>query len=230
MTKDNKRIEIPAFLEQAIKLFQEHASFLIGISVTYVVLAIVPNLYEGFFAPADPSLGYSAFSLLLTLLQMVLTMGYIKVCLALIDQRPTHVTDLFSPWNGLLSYFLATMIYILVIVIGLAMLIFPGIYLAIRLQFYPYFIVEEDVTFWEALNKSYHLTEQWTWGLFIWGLVNMLINILGVLVFFVGVVVSYPITQLVNVMIFRGMQRGAEHLPNEVDLQRIAALHEPNEN
>jgi uncharacterized membrane protein len=227
--ESNKRIEIPAVLEQAFRLFREHASFLVGVSVTYVVLAIIPSVYQNFFGPTEESFGATLFSVLLSVLNMVMTMGVIKISLALIDQKPTHVGDMFSTWYGLLHYFLATMTFVLIIVIGLSFLIFPGIYLALRLQFYSYFIVEEpEITFWEALNKSYHLTENWTLALFWWALVNIVINLLGVLFFFVGVIISYPITQLVTASIYRGMQREAESIPDTIDYQRMEALESLN--
>ena len=55
---------------------------------------------------------------------------------------------------NLISAVIASIIMGIAVAIGIFLLIVPGIYLAIRLQFYSAYIVEEDCGIIESLQKS----------------------------------------------------------------------------
>ena len=57
------------------------------------------------------------------------------------------------------TYLIASIIMGIAVAIGIFLLIVPGIYLAIRLQFYSAYIVEEDCGIIESLQKSWDLTK-----------------------------------------------------------------------
>jgi uncharacterized membrane protein len=206
-------INIPELLRKGFDYFRTHTSFLIGITVTFFVLAIIPNTYMMLYPVENESAWRTVLSLGLSILQMLLTLGVTRIMLDLVDAEPTHVSKLFSQFRYILDYFLANLIYIVVVGIGLAMLVFPGIYLAVRLQFYTFAILDEDLNFWEALHRSYELTEDWTWPLFLWGLVYLMVNFFGVMFFFVGAILTYPVTQIGMTILYRGLQRETKELP-----------------
>lgn len=135
-----------------------------------------------------------------------LGMGLLKMTLDLVDKRPVEFSQLLSCVPLVFSGMVASLITSLAIQIGSFFLLVPGIILAIKLQFYPFFIVEEGCGPIEALQKSWQLTKGVKWRLFLLGLVILLINFIGSLCFGVGIFVTIPISMATAASVFRKLQ------------------------
>ena len=85
----------------------------------------------------------------------------------------------------------------------LGLLIVPGIYLAIRLQFYSAYIVEEDCGIIESLQKSWDLTKGQGMPLFLLLLAMIGTAIVGCILFFVGLFVAVPLIYMMQCYTFR---------------------------
>ena len=83
------------------------------------------------------------------------------------------------------------------------LLIVPGIYLAIRLQFYSAYIVEEDCGIIESLQKSWDLTKGQGMPLFLLLLAMIGTAIVGCILFFVGLFVAVPLIYMMQCYTFR---------------------------
>lgn len=200
---NNLSIDLATLYRRAIHLFKKYGSFVLGISVTFYVCAIVPQVYYVLNAPAEPTIRWQVISMVLTLLQVFLTLGFIKVCYRLATGQQTGVMDLINNGKPFLSYFVASFLYGIAVVVGIFLLIVPGIYLAIRLQFYPYFILEHDNSSIQALTNSFHITGDYLLELFLFGISVLLINVAGILLFGVGIIFTYPLTTLATALVYR---------------------------
>lgn len=89
------------------------------------------------------------------------------------------------------------------VAIGIFLLIVPGIYLAIRLQFYSAYIVEEDCGIIESLQKSWDLTKGQGMPLFLLLLAMIGTAIVGCILFFVGLFVAVPLIYMMQCYTFR---------------------------
>ena len=89
-------------------------------------------------------------------------------------------------WNAVL----AKLVVGVIIVLGIIMLIVPGIIFACRLAFVPYLVVDRNMDVMEALRVSWDMTRGYGWQIFLMGLLAFLIVIGGLLLFFVGVFIS----------------------------------------
>ncbi len=80
------------------------------------------------------------------------------------------------------------------IILGLVVLIVPGIYLTVGYVFAPWFVLDRRVGFWEAMELSRHAVQPHWFELF--GLVMMIIllNLLGALALGVGLLVTIPVS------------------------------------
>lgn len=128
------------------------------------------------------------------LLQTFFIMGFMKIILKTLDWDKPSFIDLFCCVHLIFKYFIASLIYYLIVVIGVIFLFIPGVYLAIKYQFFDYFIIDEECGPIEALNKSAKITDGVKWELLKLGLSNLIINVLGVLFFFIGMIVTIPVT------------------------------------
>ena len=81
--------------------------------------------------------------------------------------------------------------------------IIPGIYLALRLQFFQAFIIEENAGIIESLHKSWEITKGQALPLFILALVMIGILILGCILFGIGIFVAVPLIYMMYGYVFR---------------------------
>ncbi len=209
------KIDIPSLFKIGVRIFRTYASFVIGVAATFFVLGVVPNFYLLANAPAEPTIESQVLSMIFLLLRLFLALGLTKVMLFLADDRPVEVKDLVNNGRIFLSYAAGYFIYIIAVGIGLFLLIVPGIYLAIRLQFFPYYTIEYGDTSFIALQKSWYATEEWMMSLFLFGLCVVVLNILGALLFGIGLIITYPLTTIVTAIVFIGLENKMQHIPSD---------------
>ena len=113
------------------------------------------------------------------------------VFLKAVRREKIEIKDMFAVfernyWNAVIAGLVTTII----IVIGLIMLIVPGIIFACRLAFVPYLVIDEKMEAMEALKASWAMTKGHGWTVFFMGLLAFLIVIAGLIVLIFGVLIS----------------------------------------
>lgn len=93
--------------------------------------------------------------------------------------------------SNYLKIVLANLIVVALTVIGFIMLIIPGIVILVRLAFVPYLVMDKDMEPMQAVEKSWQLTRGHGWKIFWMAVISFFILIAGVLVFFVGIIISF---------------------------------------
>lgn len=212
-------INIPELYKFSYRQFKKYSSFVLGVSVSYFVLAVVPQIYFMLQAPQEPTVQGQVSSFIMCLIQLFLALGFTKIMLLLVEDRQVEIVDMVNNFNIFLSYFVASFLYGLAVALGLLLLIVPGIYIAIRLQFYHYYIIEDQDHSFAALKKSYDATEDMAIELFIFGLTVFLLNLAGVLFFGLGMLITYPITTMAGAVIYRSLVMDSEHIPGKAFLK-----------
>ena len=130
-------------------------------------------------------LGYHIDLLISALLGAFFTLVFTK---ALLDAYDEQELTFYFNFKKLLYLFLTTILANIIIVIGFVCFIIPGIYLAIRLQFYCFAIIDKDANPIESLKESWRITNGKTASLFLILLISIGICIAGLLLFIVGIV------------------------------------------
>jgi uncharacterized membrane protein len=147
-----------------------------------------------------------AFAFVLWLLQMVVNLiigiGIINICLKFLDNQKPKYKDLFY-YKPIVNYFLASLLEGLIVVGGFILLIIPGIFFALRLQFTSYLVVDKKLGPVEAIKTSWKITGGNAWNLFFFGILLGLINILGVLCLLIGLFVTVPLSMLATTFVYR---------------------------
>jgi len=169
---------------------------LLVVTLVYAVIQLPTN---GFQFRAD---GFDDFELYMIPIIM-LAIGYgifisgpigysVKwVFLKAVRSEKIEIKDMFAVfernyWNAVIAGLVTTII----IIIGLFMLIVPGIYFACRLAFVPYLVIDEKMEAMEALKASWAMTKGHGWTVFFMGLLAFFIVIAGLLVLIFGVLIS----------------------------------------
>lgn len=89
-----------------------------------------------------------------------------------------------------LNIVLANLIVAALVVIGFVMLIIPGIIIACRLAFVSYLVMDKNMEAMRAVEKSWQMTKGHGWTIFGMAIISFFLAIGGLLVFFVGIIIS----------------------------------------
>ncbi len=200
-----KDVPISGALTFGWETFRNNVLFLVGVTIAVALINSVLEIADN-YGPVE--YGYFGFviNVIAMLINAVIELGLIAIMLAFKDGRMPEFTDLFNRAPLVFNYIAATILYGLMVAVGLVFLIVPGIYLAVRFGYYGYFIVDEEVGPIEALKRSSDLTEGVRMDLFLFGVLLIGVNILGLLALFVGVLVTVPMSHLACAYMFRHLQ------------------------
>ncbi len=112
-----------------------------------------------------------------------------------VHDRPESAS-IASAWTPevVLRYFGATILVALSVVVGLFLLIIPGIIFALALMFTLYIVIEKKVGPIEAMKESMRITKGHRMQLLGLALALIILNIVGVILVLVGLLVTIPVT------------------------------------
>jgi hypothetical protein len=99
-------------------------------------------------------------------------------------------------------YLLAGVLVGLVVMGGIILFIIPGIYFALKFSMVR-FAVLDGLEVMESLDKSTKLTEGVKWRLMSFYLALLVINVLGAMAFFVGLLVTIPVTLIAYAHVYQ---------------------------
>lgn len=201
-----KKFSISEAIKFGWEVFKKKPWFLIGVILVIFFINSIPNTITEQLRSDDYSLILALIGLAFWILNMLVSLGGIKISLALTDGKKAEFADLFNGYSLLINFILASILYALIVVFGMVLLIVPGIIFAIMFHFYSYLIVDKNMSPVDALKESKKLTSGSKWQLFLFGLVLLLLNVAGVLALLVGLLITVPVTMIAYAYVFRKLQ------------------------
>ncbi|MGM9759409.1 MAG: hypothetical protein ACI30I_04745, partial [Parabacteroides sp.] len=121
---------------------------------------------------------------------------------ALADIEP-QMSAYKQPLRKVLHFFSGSLLFAVIFCFGLCLFVLPGIYVAIRFQFYSMYILEQDMNAIEALKQSWQLTKNQTMPLLLLALTQIGITLVGFLLLIIGVFVAIPLIYAMYIVAFR---------------------------
>lgn len=112
---------------------------------------------------------------------------------------------IFLPALG--AYLLITVLTIL----GYIVLIIPGVIIALAFSLTYFFIIDKNMGPWEGMKASFDMTKGFRWRILAVMALCGLINILGLLCFGVGILVTIPLTTLALAALYQRLSTGNIH-------------------
>lgn len=188
----NFTFKIGQKIKEAWPLYKEHfGALLLMTLLTFAVAGVGQK--EDF-----------ALSIIVTIVNIVLSYIWIRLILSLIDKKEFNLFSKDLPTLGQLWNFIKTSIlYGLCVIGGLILLIVPGFYFAGRLMFAVYISVEKNQGARLSIKESWEMTRSYGWKLFWKSFVIALFMAVGFLALFVGSFVTYPIGFMLMIMMYR---------------------------
>ena len=165
---------------------------IIGFTIVYSLLLIFTIPEKG------ETVGISGIivSILSLFILCLFIMGYIKNCIQTLDGEEPQFSAYGQVSRKLLSFLVAYIILNIIIAIGTALLIVPGIYLGLRLQFFYAFMVDDNAGVIDSFKRSWNITKGHSFKLFILFLIALLIYFIGCIAFIAGIFIAIPFTVL----------------------------------
>lgn len=222
-------VNVGACLKRAFALAQRHAVVIILVVLVYIgisfglsiITQIITAAMSVMLTPAETTSSSTGggVPILVTLVTLVLgllnnvvsvflSLGVTQITLNLVSGKEANVGLLFSGLPKLLRAIGASILYTLMVMVGLILLVVPGIFLAIRFAYFMHAIVDRDKGVIDSLSYSWSLTTN-NWGnIFLLGLLSFGLAIAGLLALCVGVLVAIPIIMLMSSVAYRWMQYG----------------------
>ena len=141
-------------------------------------------------------------NLMITIVGQIITIGWMNVLLRAVRDQELEVGNFFDKANLLIKYFLTSLLTGVVVLVGLILLIVPGIYFALKYTFAGFLVVDKGVGPFQALEMSGQLTKGFKGKLFLYWLGFLGVNLLGLLALILGVFVTIPLTSIASAVLY----------------------------
>jgi uncharacterized membrane protein len=108
--------------------------------------------------------------------------------------RRAEFADLFKGFNFFVHALVASILIGVFVFLGTLCLIIPGLVVAAMYKFTYLFIVDKRMEFWPAMKASHAVVRNDYFGFTMFLILAFLVNVLGFLCLFVGLLVTIPVT------------------------------------
>jgi hypothetical protein len=222
-------IDVGACVKRGFTLTTRHFGIILLVGLTYVGVTIGASLVLGLL-DAALGMGQAAHSqwqtqggsgtlsyqqngsplnmILSQVLSTFLSLGGARIGLNLVSGRPVAVGMLFGEGRKLLRALGATILFGLVMIVGLILLVVPGLYIALRYGQFLIAIVDRDLGIMEAFAYSSSLTTNNRLNLFLLLMLAIVIIFAGALACGIGLIFAAPVVWLASMVAYRWMQYG----------------------
>lgn len=178
------------------ELTKEHLGFLIGYQIILFLLTIIfSGGSEGFLGSIWRFIGF--------VVVVIVKMGLYNSALLITNNIKPTFEQLYANWRLTVSWVIANFFFAVMFLVGLILLIAPGLYVLARYGFFPFMLLDRDLGPVEALKQSAQATEGIRWQLLLLLLACIGLNILGLLFFGVGLLITFPVTLLAVASVYR---------------------------
>ncbi len=166
----------------------------------FIVFNIVQSAASNYFRETALSI---VVSLAFSALSVFLEIGLIKIVLKLVDGMKAEFAELWAYPKYFVNLLASSILFFIIVGVGFILLIVPGIYLALRLQFYSYYVVDKNAGITDSLKMSWEKTRGKVFDLFLFALLLIALNILGALALLVGLLVTIPVSFVAVTLLYR---------------------------
>lgn len=149
-----------------------------------------------YLLPQNADIARFILSIIHYILLVIANMGMITIALKVAKGNETKFTDFFSTLNLFPSYLWGWILYGIAVVVGLILLIIPGIIFAVMFSLWAYFIIDRSATGYQSLVLSKDAVYGVKWDLLLLFVISFFLNLFGLLLLGIGLLVTAPITIL----------------------------------
>ena len=192
------------------RTFKARPWFFVG---TFLIYAVIQGIMSSIQQNMPGLVSFLLSLIVSTLLYIGLITIYLK---AHADAKAPQYADFWHP-GTFWKYLGASLLLAVIVIVGLILLIVPGIIAALALSFTGYLVVDKGMNPIAALKESARLTKGNRWKLFLLGLAIFGLSILGMIPLFLGLLIVGPVSMLAGVHAYRMLEHPASVAPVAVE-------------
>ena len=136
--------------------------------------------------------------------------GFLRICLALCDGGEPTFADTFAPLRTSLKFLAGQVAYLLMVVMGAALLIVPGVYLGVRYFLFAFYMAGDEPDLADGFEESATLTSGRMICLSSILVALFLLNAIGACLLGLGLFVTVPVSVLVMTAVYRQLSTGRQ--------------------
>ncbi len=148
-----------------------------------------------------------------------LEVGLIQICLALFDEKQVSYSDIFRGLHFGAKFFVAQFIYCVAVLVGLILLIIPGIYFGVRYFLFGFYFVQGTSDLKHSFQQSAVANQGSMRFLSLFFIIIFLLNILGASLLGVGLIVTIPLSVMMTTSIYRQLGEVKNSIYNQSQLE-----------
>ena len=192
-----RKIEIGKAIGYGWESVKKNLWYFVGMAIVVAVVQGIPSYFD------KSDMGIE--SIISLVLSTWITVGYLHIILNFYKNKKKPLSEMFTQWKYFGRALLASIWIGLIVLVGLILLVFPGIYLALKYQFVMNLIVDKNIGVSEAMKESAEMTKGVKWQLFGFGFTALGVMILGAICLGVGVLVAMPVVLIAEIYIYNNL-------------------------
>jgi uncharacterized membrane protein len=207
----HKMFFISEIFKSSWHIFKKQWLTIYAVQLLPVAVAMLYSFVQENMTKVTPAIGTTPFfTLTITLayifLQLVISMGLIRAYLNITRNEKVDVNTFSSQIPKSINFIVTQFLLMLLVIFGLILFIVPGIYFYLKYMFAPYLVVDKNLGPLEALKASGKLTDGLKWDLTGFVLAATILTYSGILLFFVGLIITIPVATLSYVVLYNKLK------------------------
>ncbi|PJE73853.1 MAG: hypothetical protein COV01_03365 [Candidatus Taylorbacteria bacterium CG10_big_fil_rev_8_21_14_0_10_41_48] len=184
--------------------FKKHAGVFVTVTFVFLILGVV-------LGSVDKNHQYGAVAGIANILISFFA-AYVMIRFSLVAIRGgvPQWREIFNvTWGEFGWYIFASILVSLMQGIGIVLLIIPGLILLARLALFSFALIDEDLLPIDSIKRSWELTKGRFWQMFFAGVIIIALNIVGAMLFGIGVLVSSPLSFIFSAYIYEKLRNAS---------------------
>jgi uncharacterized membrane protein len=201
----SESFSIESAFKDGWELFKSKFAFLLGLGAVVFLSSVAIQYVETMLTDSMTPILALVVMAVAYVINTIISMGALYLIIQVARRKEVSYADVFTPANSVVQYVFATLLVGIIVVIGLILLIVPGILWAIKYTFVPYLVVDKGMTALQAMEASDKMTKDDKMSIFLFWIVSMIINVLGMIPLGLGLIITIPVSMLAYARMYDSM-------------------------
>ncbi|MEX0599948.1 MAG: hypothetical protein WD021_10275 [Rhodothermales bacterium] len=197
-------LDVRSLFTRGWRVFKEHMGLMIAVFILYSLLTGGGVLWDrsGWFFDFGQILMYAIAG--------PVTAGVYMFALRLIRDEEPDLGEMFLGFREFGRSFGVFVLYSVMMIVGFALLVAPGVYVAVALMPAMFLVLDDDLGVIDTLQKAWAMTEGHRGAIFLVALALVGLNLLGLAFFIVGIVFTGALSLLIGAAMYDELARAYE--------------------
>ena len=211
-------------VEESFKVGWEIFKDNIGMMILAVIIIFGLQIVSEIISQVFINVGQNSLSMVISLVsaiaQIIIEIGVVNIFLRAYDKKEIRIGDLFSRTDRVWVFIGAGIIMNFIIMGGGILFLVPGVVAMVALSPVTILAVDRKMGAMEVIRTSWEITQNNKGNLFVFMIVAIIFNFLGLIALGVGLLVTSPVTFLAMVHIYRKLFAQAERR-NKIPVEKL---------